>query len=135
MEPNARNNVKGSKNLVKSILRGHIPNIRFNSVHRLTTQKIKRCNGFGIPAVFHGIHTLNSDFKSYYVDHYYSKSLEEFVEKINKGNAINGQRTSFKYVRVNSYFKKNKITLEKLNFIENHTKLNLTKFKIRLKNK
>ena len=38
----------------------------------------------------------------------------------------------FKYIKVNSYFKRNNITFEKINFIENHTKLNLTKYKIRL---
>jgi len=132
MEPNARNNVNRSINCVKSILRGHIPNVVIKNVH-LLTRKLKRCNGFGNPEVFKGIHTLNSDFRFYYIDHYYSKSLEEFIEKINKGDVFQGQSASFKYLRVNSYFRRNKITLEKLNFIENHTKLNLTKFKVRLK--
>jgi hypothetical protein len=118
VEPNAKNNVKGSKNCVKSILRGHIPNVVINSVHVLNKKiKLKRCNGFGNPEVFHGIKTYNSDFRFYYIDHYYSKSLEEFIEKINKGDVIQGQSISFKYLRIN----------------ENHTKLNLTKFKARLK--
>ena len=137
VEPRARNNVKKSKNLVKSILRGHIPNVVINNVHKLTTKLklYKTCNGFGNPEVIHGVHTYNSDFRFYYIDHYYSKSLEEFIEKINKGDVLSGQKVGFKYVRINSYFKKNKITLEKLNFIEEHTKLNLTKFKVRLKKK
>ena len=135
VEPNARNNVKNSKNCVKSILRGHIPNIVINSAHRLNRKiKLKRCNGFGNPEVFKGIHTHNSDFRFYYIDHYYSKSLEEFVEKINKGDGLHGQNGSFKYLRVSSYFKRSKLTLEKLNFIENRTKLNLTEFKVILKN-
>ena len=135
VESNARNNVNMSKNCVKSILRGHIPNVVINSVHRLNKKlKLKRCNGFGNPEVFRGIHIHNSDFRFYYIDHYYSKSVEEFVEKLNKGDVIQGQKASFKYLRVNSYFNRNKLTLEKLNFIENHTKLNLTQFKVRLKN-
>jgi ribosomal protein L30E len=136
VEPNARNNVNRSGNCVKSILRGHIPNIVINSVHKLTKKlKFKSCNGFGNPEVFKGIHIHNSDFRFYYIDHYYSKSVEEFVEKLNKGDVIQGQKVSFKYLRVKSYFNRNKLTLEKLNFIENHTKLNLTQFKNRLKNK
>ena len=134
MEPNAKNNVNRTINCVKSILRGHIPNIVINSAHRLNRKiKLKRCNGFGNPEVFKGIHTHNSDFRFYYIDHYYSKSLEEFVEKINKGDGLHGQNGSFKYLRVSSYFKRSKLTLEKLNFIENRTKLNLTEYKIRLK--
>ena len=134
LEINARNNVNGSSNCVKSILRGHIPNVVIKCVHKLT-RKLKGCNGFGNPEVIHGFHTLNSDFKFYYIDHYYSKSLEEFVEKINKGDVLQGQRDLFKYARINSYFRRNRITLEKINFIENHTKLNLTKYKVKLKNK
>ena len=131
VEPNARNNVNGSSNYVKSILRGHIPNVVIKCVHKLT-QKLKGCNGFGNPEVIHGISTHNSDFRFYYIDHYFSKSVEEFVEKINKGDVLHGQWAKFKYFRIKNYFKRNKITLEKLNFIENHTKLNLTKYKIRL---
>jgi hypothetical protein len=133
LEPYARNNINGSRNFVKSILRGHIPNIVINCVHTLT-KKLKACNGFGNPQVIHKSTTPNSDFRFYYIDHYYSKSVEEFVEKLNKGDVIQGQKDSFKYLRVNSYFNRNKLTLEKLNFIENHTKLNLSQFKVRLKN-
>ena len=46
VEPNARNNVNGSSNLVKSILRGHISNVVINNVHKVT-KKLKRYNGFG----------------------------------------------------------------------------------------
>ena len=132
VEPNARNNVNGSINFVKSILRGHIPNVVIKNVHTLTN-KLKECNGFGNSEVIHGVCTGNSDFRFYYIDHYFSKSVEEFVEKINKGDVLHGQWAKFKYFRIKNYFKRNKITLEKLNFIENHTKLNLTKYKIRLK--
>ena len=137
VEPNARKSIKNRKNCVKSILRGHIPNFVIKDVHKLTKnlKGYKPCNGFGNPDSFPGIHIPNSDFRYYYIDHYYSKSLEEFIEKINKGDVIQGQKVWFKYLRVCSYFNKNKITLEKLNFIENHTKLNLTKLKAKLKKK
>ena len=132
LEPYARYNINGSRNFIKSILRGHIPNVSINNVHKLT-QKLKGCNGFGNPQVIHGCTTPNSDFRFYYIDHYYSKSVEEFVEKLNKGDVLYGQRTSFKYARIRIFFKENNITFEKLKFIENHTKLNLTEYKIRLK--
>ena len=45
---------------------------------------------------------------------------------------MHGQWDKFKYYRVTTYFERNNMTLEKLNFIENHTKLNLTKFKIKI---
>ena len=131
VEPNARNNVIRSKSCVKSILRGHIPNVVIKCVHKLT-KKLKGCNGFGNPEVISGIKTNNSDFRFYYIDHYYSKSVEELVEKLNKGDVFKGQNIEFKYKKFNSYFKRNNITFEKINFIENHTKLNLTKYKIKL---
>jgi hypothetical protein len=131
VEPNARNNDNRSRSCVKSILRGHIPNVIINCVHKLT-KKLKGCNGFGNPEVINGIKTNNSDFRFYYIDHYYSKSVEELVEKLNKGDVFKGQNIAFKYIRINSYFKRNNITFEKISFIENHTKLNLTKYKIKL---
>lgn len=134
VEPNARNNVKGSYNCIKSILRGHIPNVVITCVHKLN-KKLKGCDGFGNPQVIKKYGTNNSDFRFYYIDHYYSKSVEEFTEKLNKGGALQGKKLWLKYVRINNYFKRNNITIEKLNFIENHTKLNLTKYKIRLINK
>lgn len=131
LEPNARKNVNGSSNFVKTILRGHIPNVVINCVHKLTT-KLKGCNGFGNPEVIHRFSISNSDFRFYYIDHYFCKSVEEFVEKLNKGDVLHRQKDWFKYFRIDNYFGTNQITLEKLNFIENHTKLNLNKYKIRL---
>ena len=131
VEPNARDNIKGSSNCVKSILRGHIPNVVIDCVHKLNT-KLKGCDGFGNPQFIPVYDTNNSDFRFYYIDHYYSKSVEEFVEKINKGDVIQGQKDWLKYVRLDNYFERNDITNEKLDFIEERTHLNLTKYRIRL---
>jgi hypothetical protein len=63
----------------------HIPNVVIKCPHKLTQNlKLKECNGFGEPVVYKGIHTPNPDFKFYYIDHYFSKSLVEFVDKLNK---------------------------------------------------
>ena len=133
VEPNARNNVSGSINSVKSILRGHIPNVVIDCPHKLTLN-LTGCNGFGKPQFIRFINSRNSDFSFYYIDHYYSKSLEEFVEKLNKGDVLQGQKLWLKYLRLNNYFERNEITKEKLDFIEERTHLNLTNFRIRLQN-
>ena len=71
----------------------------------------------------------NCDFKYYYIDHYYFKSLEEFIEKINKGDNYFGDKLWFKMVRLNRFFRINKITKEKINFIEKYTGIKLSKYK------
>ncbi len=57
---------------IKCILRGHIPNIKINCIHRLN-KNLKSCDGFGNPKESFGIVTLVSDLEYYYIDHYYSK--------------------------------------------------------------
>ena len=91
---------------VKSILRGHIPNIKINSLHRLN-YKLKACNGFGK-------NNNKTDFKYYYIDHYYFKSTEEFINKINRGDAYYSSNNKLKFNKIKFYFAFNKITLEKI---------------------
>ena len=64
--------------IVKSILKGKIPNITIECVHTLN-HKLKTCDGFGNPKKIEGIITKPADFKYYYIDHYYCKSTEEFI--------------------------------------------------------
>ena len=48
-------------------------------------RKIKGCNGDGEIQELNKLdHMKNPDYENFYIDHYYSKSLEEFVEKINQ---------------------------------------------------
>ena len=136
VEPNAKMNIKGSRNSVKSILRGNIPNITINNIHMLNIN-LKGCNGFGKIQIINDINAIDtndSDFRNYYIDHFYSKSLEEFIEKINKGDVAHEQAIWLKKFRIRNYFERNNITLEKLNFIEKYTKLNLSYYKKKLKN-
>ena len=90
----------------KTIIRGNLKNIKMETTHLLDT-KIGRCNGFGKKFKSKGIFCLIPDYKYYYIDHYYSKSTEEFINKINKGDAVFGKKN--KYLRINFYFKFNKI--------------------------
>ena len=77
----------------------------------------------------------NTDFENYYIDHYYSKSLEEFVKKINKGDNYFRKKLSHRKYKITRFFKFNKITLEKIEYIEKHTGIKLDKYKKRIKDK
>ena len=117
---------------IKSILRGHIPNITVKSNHLCNTALIN-CNGYGNRnRYYYNTFSNQNDYKHYYIDHYYSKSTEEFIGKINKGDPyIN----TLKYVmgKVEKYFSQSEITKEKLDLIENRTGLNLSEYRNKAK--
>ena len=110
----------------KTIIRGNIENIKIETTH-LLDRKIERCNGFGKAFKAKGIFCLIPDYNYYYINHYYSKSTEEFINKVNKGDAVFGNKKKNKYSRINFYFKFNKITYEKIKFIGLKMGLNISK--------
>ena len=117
---------------IKSILRGHIPNIEIKSNHLLNTE-LKNCNGYGNKnRYFYNTYTNENDYTHYYIDHYYSKSTEEFIDKINKGDVY---ITTLKYFmeKVDKYFHQSEITKEKIDFIESKTGLNLSIYRSKAK--
>ena len=63
---------------IKTILKGHIPDIKINCIHTINP-KLKSCDGFWNPKKYLGILTDDSDLEYYYIDHYCSKSTEEFI--------------------------------------------------------
>ena len=113
---------------VKPILRGHISNIAIYNNH-LINENIKYCfsNGEKKPK--------EMDFKNYFIDHFYFKSTEEFIDKINRGDSYYNNTYNIKIDKINYYFKSNNLTLAKINYIEKETKINLTKFRNELMNK
>ena len=131
-EKKAKDNIKNSIIHIKSIIRGHIPNILINCIHRLTV-KIKGCDGFGRRSKLKNKETIRPDYEYYYIKHYYSKSLEEFIEKINRGDIYYGLNKNQKLGKIKKYFQLNKITFEKIDYIENKTGLNLKKYRNKLK--
>ena len=102
---------------IKSILKGHIPHIRIKNIHELD-DRLKKCDGYGRPAKNNGIGTYNIDYTNYYIDHYSSKSTEEFAKKINKGSATH--QFSNKFSRIKVYFEYNEVTQEKIDYFDKH---------------
>ena len=72
------------------------------------------------------IHTLYPDYKYYYIDHFFSKSTEEFIDKIKKGDCryIRSQRKK----KFGRYFNQSDITKDKIDLIENRLKINISKY-------
>ena len=123
--------IAGKKLEMKSIIRGHIDRVRITHNH-LGDLRLKSCNCSGLHENLFRHFTLHGDKKYYYVDHYYGKSTEEFIEKITKGDALNNDQ---KYVdrRIERYFEQNEITNEKLDLIETRTHINLTQYRKKIK--
>jgi len=73
---------KLSKNtLIKSIIRGNIPNIIFDSEHKLSNE-LQGCNEEGIEIKLNGNRINEEDFNNNYVDHYHYKSLNRNSKKL-----------------------------------------------------
>ena len=122
------NKLSGQRLEIKFALRGHIPNITIDNVHRGNT-KNKNCNSFGHKNKYSIIYATEPDYKYYYIDHYYGKSTEEFIYKINNKASPIYNTTSFLYNRIEKYFSENEISFQKIEMIENGTGLNLSQYK------
>ena len=105
--------LRGS-NVIKSIIRGNI-DIKLINIHYINSNLIS-CDGFGKIQKIYGIKTNESDHFFYYIDHYWSKSTEEFVNKLLKGDVVlgyNNRENNMKRIRM--YFSYNKITEDRVN--------------------
>jgi len=110
----------------KTLLKGNIKKkLVFTSTHILD-YKIGRCNGFGKKIEIRTLNCKTPDFKYYYIDHFYSKSTEEFINKIIKGDGVFGNNKNQFYSRIYFYFNKNILTLEKINLIKQKSGLNIS---------
>ena len=114
---------------VKTMIRGNIPNIRIYNNHVINYEK-KSCNAFGEKKLFNqSISTNNPDNKNYYIDHFYFKSTEEYINKRNRGSVFYGNKSRINLYFIDLYFKYNRITKEKINYFEKKTLFNLSKYK------
>ena len=113
---------------VKSILRGNIKNIKIRNNH-IINKRYETCNGFGQKMYLKKNYIIHPDYKYYYIDHYYYKSVEEFINKIYRGSCFYGDINLIKLRRIVSFFRYNSISSEKIKIFKNKTNLNLTKIK------
>ena len=118
---------------VKSIIRGNISNLGKIHIHILSNDLIN-CNGNGHKNKFYRHFSTEPDYTNYYIDHYFSKSTEEFINKLNRGDAFSTSTEYYLY-RVGRYFNQSELTKEKVDMIEKATRLNLSKFRKKLLNK
>ena len=114
--------------LIKTIIRGHIENITITDIHKLSL-KIKGCDGFGRKAKIKGNRNIKPDYNYYYINHYYSKSTEEFYEKLKRGDMQFGNSTKNYYYQIKKYFSINKITNQKIDYLEKMLRINLKEYK------
>ena len=111
----------------KAIIRGHIQGLHINNNH-LGDERLGGCDNSGFYEEKHGISTTKTDRKYYYIDHYYSKSTEEFIIKLTKGDALRNDHW-YIHERIAKYFGQSKITKEKIDMIEQKTKIKLYKYR------
>lgn len=124
-EPNPQKNNSNVKHFVKTIMKGHGKMIEINNIYKLS-DNLKGCDGNGNQPIFNGNEMIENDFENNYIIHYSCKSTEEFLNKLNIENIDDSQKNESIY----EYFLYNEINEEKINYIENQTKLNLTEFRL-----
>ena len=112
---------------MKTIIRGHYKGIHISNNH-LGDIRLRSCNSSGKYESLFGHYTHNSDQKYYYIDHYYSKSTEEFIIKITKGDPLRPEK-DYIIERIEKYFNQNEITKEKIDMIEQKVHINLDKYR------
>ena len=124
--------VSPSKNLrlqVKFIIKGHIKKIKIKFLHlHYGTKKLINCNGFGHKNKINKAFTTEPDYNYYYIDHYYTKSTEEFINKITRGDLYDNSKEHM-LGKIKKYFLYNNCTKKKVEMIEKKTGLNLSNYK------
>ena len=120
------NNNTYIKHFVKPIMKGHGIIIDINNIYKLS-DNLNGCDGSGNKVIFNGNEININDFENNYIDYYWCKSTEEFINKI-----INITNVEIKNENIYQYFSLNEINEEKINYIENTTNINLSEFRLSL---
>ena len=114
---------------IKSLIRGNISGLKYG-VHspRISPLNNKSClnNGQSIISV------KNMNFDKAFLIHFRYKSTEEFIAKYKRGyrNWFGSKLKNYLNHHIKLYFQQNKITLEKINYIEKELKINLRLIKL-----
>ena len=104
---------------VKTIIRGHLKDINITNNHFLS-EKVKACNGIGRKSRIDFITSLQPDYEYNYIKHYYGKTVQEFIEKINRGDLIRGNDKTVVEWAIEKFFYINEINIKKIEFIQDH---------------
>ena len=121
--------------IIKSIIRGNIQELKY-WVHSpiFSPKKNVSCNNegkiiFNKKINFEGLNPIS--IKNAYIIHYRFKSTEEFINKYKRGykNWFGNKINNFLKRTINDFFKVNKITIKKLNYIEKELNLNLFEYR------
>ena len=118
------------QNLVKTIVKGHLDDIIMNCRYKgFKKPKVNECNGYGeTPEFIEKFVLEKQDLENYYIDHYLSKSVDEFIEKLNSDDMEKGDSLEYKDEIFEHYFATNNMTFDKLKYIEEKTKIDLSKY-------
>lgn len=115
----------------KAFVRGNMTNLMMATTHIPGINAFQFCNSNGdliYPNNFFG-NKFEKNPKAY-IKHYYTKTVEEFCKKINKGDAhFNKNHPQYNYIlkdKLKLFFKLNKMTKEKINILENCLKMNFS---------
>jgi hypothetical protein len=118
---------------IKSIIRGNIQNLKY-WVHSpfFSPKKNTTCNNEGKKIFykkkmnFESLYPIN--IKKAFIIHYRYKSTEEFVNKYKRGykDWYGNNTNKFLNGTIKEFFKINKITIQKINYIEKKLNLNLS---------
>jgi len=127
-----KNVVKNKKNkicYVKTIIRGHLKNINITNNH-LLSNSLKACNGLGRKSRLEDILRVKPDYEYYYIKHYYSKTIQEFIEKLQRGDLLRGNSNEVIEWAIEKFFYINEITETKIKYIQDKlgSKYNLSKY-------
>ena len=114
-------------NYVKSIIRGNLKDIKIDNMYKLD-KTVNGCNGYGENVKLKDFYMEKQDFINYYIDKYFSKSVDEFIEKLNSDDMLMEDDKSTKINTFDNYFGFNEMTIEKIKYIQKRTKLNLVRY-------
>ena len=124
---------------IKTLVKGNIDGMKYD-IHSPYISPIRNisCNNKGEiyknkEILFQDVFDINIDMA--YIIHFKYKSTEEYINKYRRGYHWRIGNTQFMQMRINEYFKENKVTLEKIEYVERELHLNLTKYKTRINNK
>ena len=125
------NKRKKKTGFTKSIIRGHIPNLRYD-VHSVKKSPIRNisCTNTGVKIKPHEMSpciVFKINIENAYIMHFFSKSTEEFVTKYKRGYS-NWPNNKAQYLRskLRDYFLENKKTKENVEYIEKALNVNVS---------